>query len=1059
MLSKTVVNKPTTILIIFALLIGLALYMVPQIPIDLYPEMNPPILVVVSNYPGAGPEEVEETLTRTLEGILINVSNIKNMTSTSSEGNAMIMLEFDWGYDLTEASNEIRDKLEFIKDFLPDDSSTPQVFKFDPSMLPIMDLMVTGNRPPEGLFTIAEAQIQPYLEQVEGVATSFINGGKEKIIKVEIPQNRLEAYDLSLTQVAQMLASQNMDMGAGSVEEDQTSYLVRTAGEFRDLEDIRNAVVAYKGSAVPMGAAPALPKTVRLRDIATVREDYRDAASVVYINGEPGIYISIQKQSGTNSVEVADRAKERLVSINQTLPAGVAVEVLTDSTQMIRDSLNQVTSAAVTGALLAMLVLFVFLRSLKSTFIIGLSVPISLLVTLMVMYFAGLTLNIMTLGGLTLGIGMIVDSSIVILENIFRYREKGAKLKPSAILGSAEMITAIAASTLTTVCVFLPVLMFKKELGVIGVMFRDIALTVVIALLSSLAVSVTLVPVLTSKYLQLFTRKQKPIKFAPLRIIDAGMNRFFIGMDEGYKKILAFILNYRGWTVITIVLILIASITMIPLVGFNLFPVGEEESVTLEVELPIGTNMAATEAVMEELEGIVNAEIRGIKEVIVTSGTSAFFGLGGASTNSGRIQITLPPFDERIDTSKDIQEKLRSHFDDFPSALFSFSTGQGDMGGGSPINVAIKSEDLAKAKAVGEEIVALIRENLDDVTEPDLSINDGLPQVEILIDRDKAYNLGLSVFGIGQEISANVDGKTATRFRSGGNEYDVVVILPEEDRNEIPDLNKVFVINSLGRRIPVSSFAVLEKTTGPVSITREDQTRTIHVTAGLRPGVPTNVGENQVRDLIAANIVADEEVVIDFAGDYAEMMTLLKKFIVVMIIAIALVFGVMASQFESLKDPFIIFLSIPLMIIGIVLLYTIMGTPFSMLTAVGLVMLAGIVVNNGIVLVDYTNLLRKRRMSVREACIEAGGNRLRPILMTSLTTILGMVPMAFLKGEGSDLVQPIGLTVVGGMTVSTIMTLFLVPVVYSLFNKEKSPAGIEGERLLQGAESYQEEQL
>jgi hydrophobic/amphiphilic exporter-1 (mainly G- bacteria), HAE1 family len=838
-----------------------------------------------------------------------------------------------------------------------------------------------------------------------------------------------------LTQIAQILAAQNMDISAGSVDEGAKSYLVRTTGQFKDLEDIRNAVVAYKGGVSAMGA-PSPLKTVRLRDVATVEESYRAANSVVFINGEPGIYISIQKQSGTNSVEVADNVKDRLVSINRNLPSGVGVETLTDSTQMIRDSLSQVTNSAVTGAVLAMLVLFVFLRSLKSTFIVGLSIPISLLITLMVMYFSGLTLNIMTLGGLTLGIGMIVDSSIVILENIFRYREKGAKLKPSAILGSSEMVTAIFASTLTTVCVFLPVLMFKKELEVIGVMFKDIALTVVIALLSSLAVSVSLVPVLSSAYLRLYTRKQRPLKNRFLGRIDTGMDRFFTALDNGYKKTLAFVLNFRAWTVVIIAAVLILSITMIPSIGFNLFPVPEDESVTLEVELPIGSNLGATEEVMDRLEEIINREVNGIKDIIVTSGTSVMFGLGGNAANMGQIKITLPPFEERLDTSGAIQEKLRAHFDDFPAVIFNFTAGQANMSGGAPINIAIRSEDLVKAKAMGEKIETLIRDNLTDVTEPELSISDGLPQVEVVIDRNKAYDLGLNVYSIGQEVSANVDGKTATRFRSGGSEYDVVVILPEEDRNEIPDLKKIFVVNSMGKRIPLSSFASLEKSTGPVSITREDQVRTVHVTAGLRPGVPTNVGESQVRELIKANIITDEDVVIDYAGDYAEIMKMVRKFIVIMIIAVALVFGVMASQFESLKDPFIIFLSIPLMVIGIVFLYALMGTPFSMLTAVGLVMLAGIVVNNGIVLVDYTNLLRKRGLPVREACIEAGGNRLRPILMTTLTTVLGMVPMAFLRGEGAEMVRPIGLTVVGGLSVSTIMTLFMVPVVYSLFNKE-----------------------
>ncbi len=1035
-LSKTVVNKPTTILIIYALLVGLALYIVPQIPIDLYPEMNPPILIVQSSYSGAGPEEVEQTLTRTLEGILINVSNVQKMTSTSSEGSSMILLEFDWNHDLTEAANEIRDKLEFIKDFLPEDSTTPQVFKFDPSMLPIMDLMVTGKRSPEDLLEISENQIQPYLEQVEGVATSWINGGRQKLIRVEISQNRLEAYELTLTQVSQMLASQNMQIGAGSVAEEQTSYLVRTSGEFTSLDDIRNTVVAYKGGGMS-GMGFKAPVTVRLRDIATVREGYRDQTQEVFINGKPGIYISIQKQSGTNSVEVADKVKEKLESINSTLPAGVTVGILTDSTDMIRAALNQVVSAALNGAILAMIVLFVFLRSFRSTFIIGLSIPVSLLITLMVMYFMGLTLNISTLGGLTLGIGMIVDSSIVILENIFRYREKGAKAKPSSLLGSQEMITAIMASTLTTICVFLPVLMFKKELDVIGVFFKDIALTIVIALVSSLAVSVTLVPVLSSKYLKLYTRKQRPVKIGVLRAIDNGMEKVFTGLDNGYKRILGVILNYRRMTVLISFLLLTLSATYFGTVGMNLFPSAQEESITLNVSLPNGTRLEITKEVMNRFEQIARDEVEGWEDIIVTSGTGGFFGIGSVNSNTGSIQVTLPSFAEQIHTSKEIQEIFRSHYDEFPSAEYSFSAGTMQMGGGSPIDIILKSEDLEKSRIMGEQIIQLIKDNLPNITEPALSIEAGLPEVEIVIDREKAYNLGLNVYMIGQEISANIDGKTATRYRSGGNEYDVMIILEEDDRNEIPDLNQIFIMNSMGRRIPVSSFAHLVKTTGPVSITREDQTRAIHVTAGLKQGTAASVGEQAVRELLDKSLVPDEMVVIEYAGDYQQVQDMMKKFIAIMIIAVALVFGVMASQFESLLDPFIIFLSIPLMAIGIIVIYLIMGTSFSMLTAVGLVMLAGIVVNNGIVLVDYTNLLVRRGLPVREACIEAGGNRLRPILMTSLTTILGMAPMAFMAGEGADMVQPMGMTVVGGLTVSTIMTLFFVPAIYSLFNKEK----------------------
>lgn len=1041
-LAKTVVHRPTTVIIIFALVIGLAIYMVPSIPIDLYPEINPPVVVVVSNMAGAGPEEMEETVTRPLETALINVSNMKKLNSTSSEGNSLVMLEFDWGYDLVEAMNETRDKLEFVRDLLPEGASSPSIFKFDPTALPIMELVVKGERPPEELSEIATKSIQPFLEQVEGVASTSVSGGREKIVAVEIPRNRLEAYGLTLTGVANALSSQNIDVGAGSIGQSEFNYQIVTTGEFKSLDDIRDAVVGYAGGGGFGGAggASSIVVPIRVRDIGSVEESYRSNASYsqVYINGKPGVYISVMKQSGTNSVSVSSKVKERLDRINIGLPAGVSLELLSDSTVIIRDSLSQMTNFAVIGAALAMFVLFFFLRSVKSTMIVGLSLPVSLLITLMVMYLSGLTLNIFTVGGLILGLGMIVDSSIVVLENIFRYREKGAKLKPSAVIGSSEMLTAITASTLTTVCVFLPVLMFRRELGFLGVFFKDIALTVVIALLSSLFVSLALVPVLSSSYLKLYTRKQKPIRFRLFRWLDETLERGLVALDNGYRRLLGFILNYRGWTITIILLILLSSALTIQKVGINLFPDSESSEVNLEVSLPIGSNLASTEKVMAELEEIIQDEIQGIDELIVTSGTSQFFGLGGEVANEGSIKIVLPPLGERIENSTEMKEKLRLHFDKFPSVSFSFT--QGDEGGGQtyPIDLAISSEDLPKAKVVGETIQALITENLTDVVEPSLDVRDGLPRINVSINKERAYDLGLNSYTVGNEISASVSGKVATRYRTaGGDAYDVVVILPEEDRDSISELGSIFVPNTTGRRIPVSNVAVLERATGPVTINREDQARTIHVTASLKPGVPASEGERQVRDLLRERLVTDDDVKVSFSGDYAELMSLLQKFIAIVIIAVVLVFGVMASQFESLKDPFIIFLSIPLMIVGIVLIYSIVGVPFSIMTAVGVVMLAGIVVNNGIVLVDYTNLLRKRGLGVREACIEAGGNRLRPILMTSLTTILGMVPLAFMGEDGSSMVRPIGLTVVGGMSVSTIMTLFMVPVVYSLFNKEK----------------------
>ncbi|QEN08852.1 efflux RND transporter permease subunit [Oceanispirochaeta crateris] len=1026
-ISKTIVNRPTTVLIIFAILIGLGLYILPQVPIDLYPEINPPILVVFTSYDGAGPEEIEQTLTRPLEGQMGNVSDIQRITSTSSEGLSMIILEFDWNSDLSAAAQDIRDKLEFIKDYLPKEAANPQIFKFDPAMMPIIDLVIKGNRSPEEIRAIAEDQIQPYLEQVPGVATTIITGGREKTIRVEISQNRLEAYNLSLTQVAQMLSTQNLQIGAGSVEEGTKKYLVRTAGEYKSLEEISNAVISYKVSG-------GTTKDVRLRDIATVSEGYKDASNTVYINGEPGVYISIQKQSGVNSIQTSDNVLAKLEQINKNLPQDMSVSVINNTTEMIRGSLDQVTNSAITGAILAMIILFIFLRSIKSTLIIGLSIPISLLITIMFMYFAGLTLNIMTLAGLTLGVGMIVDSSIVILENIFRYREKGAKLKPSAILGTQEMFMAIMASTLTTVCVFLPVIMFKKELEMIGVLFQDLAFTIIIALLSSLLIAVTLVPVLASQYVTIYTRKQRPLKWKLLQIIDNGMERFFTSLDNVYKKALASCLDNKLLTILVILGLFVVSILMFPSIGINFMPASEEDSITLNLDMPVGTRLDLTQDYMNQLAIIAEEEVDSARDIIISTGSGGF--LAADNSSRGTLTITLKEFELRTETNDEIKEELRAHFDHFPSATFSFGSSMNMGGSASPIDIIVKTEDLDKARTVANDIREMLKNEVPEVTEPDVSLEEGLPQAEIVIDREKAYSLGLSVYSIGNEISANVDGEIASRYRVDGDEFDILVILEEKDRSAIPDLEKIFIMNSMGQRIPLSSVAHIEKTTGPVDIAREDQTRVVHITGGLKPGFAASEVEPRVREMIKENIVADDSVIIDFNGDYAEIQSYLIKFVVIMIIAVALVFGVMASQFESLRDPFIIFFTIPLTAIGIIFLYKITGEALSMYSAVGVIMLAGIVVNNGIVMVDYTNILRGRGLCIRDACIEAGGNRLRPVLMTTLTTVLGMVPMAFSSGQGSELVQPFGQTVIGGLTMSTLLTLFLVPVLYALFNRK-----------------------
>jgi HAE1 family hydrophobic/amphiphilic exporter-1 len=1031
--AKTAVSRPTTIFIIFLILIGLGIFAMVSLPIDLMPEINPPYLVVFTSYTGAGPEEVERSVSRTLEAALSGVSGLEKVTSTSSKGSSMVIMEFTYGTDLADASNSVRDALERIRNYMPTGADTPTIFRFDPSMIPIMGLMVTGNRSPEELRELAEDTIVPRIEQTPGVATASVNGGREKIIRVEIPQSRLEAYGLTVTQIQGMLAAQNMQVAAGTITEGGLSYLLTTMGEYSSLDEIRNTVISYKGGGAS-GSGVEPPRSVYLRDLADVFEGYRDETSAVYVNGTPAIMMSVQKQSGKNSVQTARDLRARMERMTRELPQDIKITELFNTTDQIENSLNQVTSTAYSGALLAILILFIFLRSIKPTLIIGISIPVSIVVTMMLMYFVGLTLNLMTMAGLVLGIGMLVDNSIVILENIYHYREKGAKLQSAAILGTSEMIVAIAASTLTTICVFAPLVAFQGMLETAGEMFAGLAFTVVISLMISLLVAVVLVPVLSSHYLPLVTRKQKPLT-GFFGAIDRVFERFFTGLDNLYRRGVDRVLRHKVIVIMALTVLFAGSIVLIPVIGWVFMPQQEADSVSINVTLPMGTPLSETEAVLRQIQLIVEKEVRGYERLLLNAGGGGMMG-GGGGSNSGSLRINLPEFDKRIDSADDIKTKIRAHFNEFPGVVFNLGGGGGGMMMSSnPIDIVIRTDDLVKGKELAEKIAGLIRERIPAATEPRVDLQDGLPQIEIELDRDRLYALGLNTLTVGNEIKAAVDGITATRYKSGGHDYDVVMILAEADRSTRPALDHIFVNSQVAGRVPLSSFASYKEGTGPLTISRENQSRVIHVTAGAVTGTKINVLENQVQTLITAEIPADDDVIIEYAGDNAEMVKMMSRFVFIMVIAVFLVFGVMASLFESFRDPFIIIFTIPLSVIGIVAIYLITGTTFNILTAVGLLVLVGVIVNNGIVLVDYTNLLRKRGYSLHDACVEAAGNRLRPILMTTLTTILGLVPMAFFPGEGSELVAPIGKTVLGGLSFGTLMTLFLMPAVYAIINK------------------------
>nr|WP_319475121.1 efflux RND transporter permease subunit [uncultured Sphaerochaeta sp.] len=1040
-ITNTVVRRPTTIIVIYVLLTVLALVVFPNLAVELFPEMDLPMVIVYSSYSGASPETMEGRVTKPIESAVSNVGGIKTISSTSSEGISMVMLEFAYGTDLDKASQSINDNLNLVADFFPDDASQPTIFKLNTNMMPVMNIALrsSSGKDANELRALMEDVIQNQIDRVGGVSNTSINGGQDAIVQVAIDQNRLEAYGVTLSQVSFALNPQNVQVGAGTMVEGDLSYLLRTDAEFSSLEEIENVMIMslpnYDNTGNVTGSS-----VIRLKDLATVSYAFRDATSQVYINGEPGVYLSVSKESDANTVQVAKRVHTLIEDLNHSLPDDLSLEVIVDTSTMVESTINAVYESLLYGVILVMVVLFIFLRSFKSTLIIGVAIPISMLLTVLSMFFLGYSLNLMTLTGLILGLGMTVDSSIVVLENIFRYRERGAKLHAAAILGTKEMIVSIVASTLTTVCVFVPMVLLRSNLEMLGEMITPMAGTIIISLLASLVVSITLIPVLSSSYVKIYTRKQKPLRLPLLRFIDDKAEDAFEALDRGYKRVLSLLIDYRWLTLLLVVLIMVLTFQAYGAMHQSLYPTMSETSVTVSATLPEGTTLETTESLLRDLEAQAKQDIVGYKDLIVTVGGGGMFGGGG--TNSGSLQISLHD-DEGADSMQTVQEKLRQYFPLYPSASFSFSQMSMGLGNINPVDVVVKSDNLDLAVATAEQIRDLIEENLPGVTEVRTDFTQGLPEFRVVIDRERAYAYNLTMQSIANEISYSVNGLTATQLKSDGSETDVVVILQDEDRSSELDLRRIFVRNSMGEKISLDNVASIERATGPVSINRENEMRTVHVVGGLQGSYAVSQAEEDIKALVKEQLQPSGDVFIEYGGDFADMTQMFSQVWLILVLAIVLVFGVMASLFESFRNPFIVLLSMPLMLIGVVGIYLITGETFSLISAIGLIILAGIVVNNGIVLIEYINLLRRRGMKIREACIEAGGNRLKPILMTSLTTIFGMIPLAFFGGQGAEQIQPIGQTIIGGMTISTLMTIFFTPVLYALFNKDKKKQDVE----------------
>jgi HAE1 family hydrophobic/amphiphilic exporter-1 len=1000
------IRRPVATAMFYLIVVTVGVVGYTRLPVDLLPPIEFPRLAVYVNYPNVGPQEMESIITEPLENALSSVPNLERMTSRSEEGRSIVSLEFGRDADLSEAANDVRAALDRFRDEIPPEADQPGIWKFDPNSQEIVDISATSPMPLEQLTRTLEREITQRFEQIPGVGSISVNGGVYREIQVRLRRDRMAAAALTPADVRDAIAGENVQRPGGNVKQGLRSLYIRSDGEYGSVDEIRNTVVAVRGGA-----------PVRVRDVAEVIDGYEDVGDIARLDGAPVLRMEIQKQSGANTVSVAADIREEVERINRDR-GDLSLMVVSDQSLFIRDSMDAVKSAAFWGGLLAVLVLYLFLRNGSTTFVISLSIPISIIATFGLLYFTGLTLNQMTFGGLALGIGLIVDNAIVVLENIVRRREEeGSPVDEAARTGTREVAGAIVASTLTSSVIFLPVVFMGTTSGQL---FQTLALVVVFALGCSLLVALTLVPMMASRFLTVrpaHQRTREPSRF----------ERLFSRLEDGYARLLDRALGHRRAIFAVTAGAVVAAGALWPLVPVELTPPMETNEIDVELEFDRGLDITATAPYLAELEALV--------EPLLPVGDVASIATEVEDGGEAEMEIRLVDADRRSVDPAVLADRIRERVaGQIPGARVDvraqsglwilrrlFSAGGGDQ----DVEIQLRGYDLEQSR----RLAAVIRDRVEatpGVVSARVSAPEGRPEENIRFDRDRIYALGLSVADVSRAIEMSVGGSRAGYFREGGDQFPVTVRLRPEDRLTSQDLEDIGVRTPDGRMVPVSTLVRREAGRSPSQIRHVNGQRVRYLTANLASGVPLGEGVERIRESLT-DLRLPEGFSIVYGGAYREQQEARRDFVLAIIMALALVYMVMAGQFERFLDPLVVMFSVPVALVGVVPTLLVTGTTVN----IGMVMLVGIVVNNAIVLVDYVNLLRRDQgVPVREAAVRAARLRLRPILMTTLTTILGLFPLALGWGAGASLQAALARVVIGGLLASTLITLVLIPALY-----------------------------
>ena len=1023
-LSNFSVNRPITILMIACITVVLGVMSFSKLGLDMLPDIEFPVVSVITNYQGVASEDVEEMITKPIEDSVATVKDVKSIKSVSQEGVSMVMVEFNSGTNVDFAAQDLRDKISLIEQYLPADANKPFVLKMDVTAMPVLGYGVTSdNLDSLQLKKLLEDNFKDKIERLDGVASVELKGGWEREILVKLDKPKLDIYNLTQDQIVGVLRGENVNLSGGFITEGSEEYSLRTAGEYQNLKEIEDTVIIVRDG-VP----------IYIKDVAKVIDSHKEERSYCRTNGQSSILVLINKQSGANTVQVTDAVKKELLGIENQFSDKANFVLVMDQSHLIKQSTGSVKQSAVIGGLLAILLIFLFLRNWRPTIAIVAAIPLSLLATFIPLYAAGYTLNLMTLGGLALGIGMLVDNAVVVIENIYRHLEKNKGRKEAAKIGASEVGMAITASTLTTVVIFLP--MASAE-GIAGQLSRGMALTVAFALACSLLTALTLVPMIASKIF----KERTPEEYK-----KTSGEESFKKIQRLYQKILKRALAHRVAVILITVGMLITTVAAIPLIGTEFMPTSDQGMMLLGIKMPVGTSLEKTNEAVNQIEsGVI--EIDGVAAITSFVGLdetsrseSIALGLGSAGINEAQIFIRLEDKKDRKYSALEIQEIIREKLLNEKDIEISFTDMEKVLisGTGSSIEIKVFGKDINKLKDITDEIAQEIS-GVEGMRDINTTLGKGKPEMVIKIDRERASQFGLTVGQIGSVVKNSAQGVVATQLRKSGEEIDIRIRYDEVYRDDLESIENLPIISSSGAKITLKQVAQISEEKGPVKINREDQLRVVSVTANT-----TNRAVGDIVDDIKKKLNSSEFLklpngyFIEYGGSYKQMQDTFGTLTIALILAIILVYMVMACQFESLIHPLIVMAELPLAFIGVGLALLITGQNLSLPSFMGIIILSGIVVNNAIVLIDYINQLRAQGIEKCQAIIKGGTTRLRPILITSLTTIFGMLPMAVAVEEGSEMMRPMAVAVIGGLAVSTVLTLVVIPVIYSLAEKHKS---------------------